>query len=88
MSKYKPGDWFASMTANGKGFILWRQGPEGPVREGLIYREGTALELVERLSEPSLAHIKATVIPLFRTAFGELAEEVLVEVLNKAKEVK
>jgi hypothetical protein len=84
--KYKPGEWFASMKADGKGFILWRQGPEGPVREGLIYREGTATELVKRMGEPDMAAIRATLRPLFRTAFGEIAEEMLEELLNKAKE--
>jgi hypothetical protein len=81
----KQGEWFASMKADGKGYILWRQGPAGPVREALVYREGTASELVERMGEPSLARIREVLGPLFRTAFGELAEEMLEELLNKAK---
>jgi len=86
--KYKPGEWFASMKADSKGYILWRQGPEGPVREALVYREGTASELAERMGEPSLARVRATLGPLFRTAFGELAEEMLDELLAKARELK
>jgi hypothetical protein len=85
MSKYKSGEWFASMKADGNGFILWRQSPAGPVREAKVYREGTTSEMVERLNEPSLARIEAILGPLFKTAFGELAEEVLKELLAKTK---
>jgi hypothetical protein len=76
------GEWFASMAADGRGFILWQQTPTGPVRAGLIYSEPTASELVERMNEASLAHIKARLGPLFKTAFGDLAESVLNEVLK------
>jgi hypothetical protein len=87
MSK-KVGEWFASQTADGRGYILWRQGPTGPARMGLIYNEPTASELVERLNEPSIADIRATASPLFKAAFGDLAQAVLEEVLTKAKEKK
>jgi hypothetical protein len=85
MSKYKSGEWFASMKADGNGYILWRQTTEGPVREALVYREGAATEMVERLNEPSLAQIEAILGPLFKAAFGDLAQEVLIEVLAKTK---
>jgi hypothetical protein len=81
----KVGEWFASMKADGKGYILWRQTPSGPVREALVYREPSASELVKRMGEPRIADIRALLAPLFRTAFGELAEEVLEELLAKAK---
>ena len=84
----KVGEWFASMAADGRGYILWHQSPTGPVRAGLIYSEPTASELVERMNEPSLTDIRATAGPLFKTAFGDLAQAVLEEVLSKAKEQK